>query len=296
MGSPTTPQHGKLASVFLLRPYNFKGAGLNDAVFNTGYNGAASGYFEVVIDTIGTPDKFKWRKNGGGWTSTVSITGAAQALSDSVTVTFGATTGHTLNDQWTQGNLKVEACSVVGANAQITDATKRLLNPNAPPVFTDSGGKNVLIIDYTRGLATFDGNAGTVTVTGNNGYMVESGLQKIGYLFDWSFNVKLDVGDASRCGQNWKEILAGQAGGDGAATAYFIGTETLLNVIQNQITSGAKFLLELYNYDPNQNQTGDHFLAWAVFSQWNLGAKCTEVVKEAISFQLHGIPSFVASQ
>lgn len=73
--------------------------------------GTARTKFELAIDTTGSTDKFKWRmvtrdsnntKTYGSWTTGVSITGSAQALSTyKVTVTFGAQTGHTLSDAWT---------------------------------------------------------------------------------------------------------------------------------------------------------------------------------------------------
>jgi len=175
--------HGKLGAIYRLRPNGFKGDGLNDVTWGTGFSGASSAHYEVVIDAEGTPDTFKWRKNGGEWTTGVSITGAAQTLDEGQQITFGATTGHTLGDQWSIGNLKDEACTESGTEAQITESTRRLLDPNNPPTFTDSGGKNVLTIDYTQGKATFDGNVATVTVTGNAGYILESGLEKVGYLW-----------------------------------------------------------------------------------------------------------------
>ena len=39
-------------------------------------------------------------KTIGAWTTGVAVTGSAQTLDDGVTVTFAATTGHTLDDQW----------------------------------------------------------------------------------------------------------------------------------------------------------------------------------------------------
>ena len=54
-------------------------------------------HYEVVATAT---DTFKWRKDGGSWTTGVSITGAAQTLSDGVTVTFSAATGATANDTW----------------------------------------------------------------------------------------------------------------------------------------------------------------------------------------------------
>ncbi len=75
-------------------------AGLSDAASGGTYSGAASVGFTVEIDATGTPDTFKWKKTGGAWTAGVAITGAAQNLSDGVTVKFSSTTGHTLGDAW----------------------------------------------------------------------------------------------------------------------------------------------------------------------------------------------------
>src|SRR5450830_757415 len=76
--------------------------GLDDAVEAGTFSGDGAHTWDVIIDAIGTPDKFKWRKDGGAWTTGVSCTlvGAPVTLSDAVTVHFGATTGHTLGDAW----------------------------------------------------------------------------------------------------------------------------------------------------------------------------------------------------
>jgi len=296
MASPTTPMHGKLGALYRLRPNGFKGGGLNDATWGTAFSGASSAYYEVEIDGEGTPDTFKWRKNGGAYTTGVSITGAAQTLDDGQTITFGATTGHTLGDRWVIGNLKDEACAEVADEAQITDATKRLLNPNATPTFTDDGGENVLIVDHTRGKALFSDNVGVVTVDGNNGFIPEIALEKVGYLMNWRLEVALDMGDASRMGQHWKEAVPGQAGGRGSAEAYFIGGDSFYAAFQAGAENTQKyFLLELFNYDPDQDQTGDHLIAWAAFNSVSPDGPLNEVVKESVGFEVHGIPSFVAN-
>jgi len=78
------------------------GIGLSD--LNTGgtFSGGSGLVYVVEIDGTGTPDTFRWSDDGGAsWdASTVSITGAAQTLNNGVTVTFGATTGHTSGDRW----------------------------------------------------------------------------------------------------------------------------------------------------------------------------------------------------
>lgn len=81
----------------------FNGVGLDDATSSGSFTGDESTEYLVEIDATGTPDTFKWSKDGGAtWEATgVSITGAAQLLDEGVSVTFAATTGHTLGDQWT---------------------------------------------------------------------------------------------------------------------------------------------------------------------------------------------------
>ena len=77
--------------------------GLNDATSGGTYSGTRThDVFEINIDATGAPDTFRWRKrySGNGYTNGVAITGAAQTLSDGVTVTFAATTGHTNNTTW----------------------------------------------------------------------------------------------------------------------------------------------------------------------------------------------------
>ena len=79
----------------------FSGLGLDD--MNTGgeFTGDADIVYEVEIDLAGTPDTFKWSEDGVEKATGVSITGSAQTLSNGVTVTFDAPTGHTLGEKWT---------------------------------------------------------------------------------------------------------------------------------------------------------------------------------------------------
>lgn len=82
---------------------SFTGAGINDMTMAGYYSGSTDKDFEVEIDGTGTPDTFKWSNDGGSTyeATGVSITGAAQTLEDGITVTFGATTGHTSGNKWT---------------------------------------------------------------------------------------------------------------------------------------------------------------------------------------------------
>lgn len=296
MGSPIVATHGKYGALYVLRPNGFSGIGLNDLTWGTGSTAADLTYYEVVIDG-NAPDTYKWRVCGGGWTATVAFLGGVEeTLADGQKLTFASQLGHTIGDQWVIGNLKSEPCDEATIYAQITDATARLLNPNAPPVCTDAGGKKVVEINYTNGTFTFSGNVGACTVTGNNGYVPTLALQKVGYLIDWSLSLNLDMVDSTSQGDAWKSGLPGQAGGSGSANAYFIANQTLLNCLQESIAAGDKyFLLQLFNYDPTQNQTGDHINAWVTFTSFAIGDTFSGVVKEAINFQIVGEISFVAN-
>jgi len=79
----------------------FTGAGLNDATSGGTCTAATAALYEVIISSAtASPDEFKWRKDGGSLSAAVPMTGAAQELSDGVTITFKATDGHTLADAW----------------------------------------------------------------------------------------------------------------------------------------------------------------------------------------------------
>ncbi len=76
------------------------GSGLSDITAG-GTTTGVNQVFKVTIASEATPDTFDWTVNGVAGASGVSITGGAQALSEGLTVTFSATTGHDLGDVWT---------------------------------------------------------------------------------------------------------------------------------------------------------------------------------------------------
>jgi len=282
--------------LYRYRLNGFEGVGLNDLTWGAFSGATDSSYFEVVIDGTGTPDTFKWRENGGAWTTDVNITGASQDLvgaNGTQAITFGATTGHTADDGFARGNLYAEACTEADATAQITDSTMRILDPNTPPTFTDTGGKNVIDIDYTTGTATFDGNVTVVTVAGT--YIPQCALQRMGELYEWSFSVSVDIASRNRMQKKWKEHIAGMAETDGSAGAYFLAANPFFEGVNQAITANKYFFVELYNYDPDDDQTGDRFNLWATFSNISINAPIGDLVKETVNFKGTGKPSFTAN-
>lgn len=82
--------------------FNGPDTNLNDLTSGGRYTPVAvNAEYLITISAVGTPDHYVWSKNGGTLSSPVAITGSSQTLTDGVTITFGATTGHTLNDSWT---------------------------------------------------------------------------------------------------------------------------------------------------------------------------------------------------
>jgi len=77
--------------------------GLNDMTTAGTYDGSSSFIrYRVQIDGTSNPNTFRWSEdNGSTWIATaVPITGGAQSLSRGITITFGATTGHTTSTYW----------------------------------------------------------------------------------------------------------------------------------------------------------------------------------------------------
>lgn len=141
---------------------SFLGVGLNDATSGGtytghGFNGSTVDSYVIIISAVGATDHFQWLSTGTGLSSPVAITGAAQALTDGVTVTFGAVTGHALNDSWT----------IVGATPIGNTTTANLTNPDGSPL-TDGSGVYVTC-DKTRscGNRTNDLTQGCMARNGN---------------------------------------------------------------------------------------------------------------------------------
>lgn len=104
----------------------FTGTGtLNDLTTGRTLTGATSTSFVVKIDSIGAPDTFSWSSDGGTtWTDiNVAITGGAQPLLNGVTITFGATSGHALDDTWSftaTASKNVEQLTADGSTCSAT--------------------------------------------------------------------------------------------------------------------------------------------------------------------------------
>jgi len=79
--------------------------GLDDLTSGGTYTGTDDIRYIIRIFSLGTPDTFEWSNDNGATFDDnggvgFPITGAAQIIEDGLEGTFGATTGHTLTDEW----------------------------------------------------------------------------------------------------------------------------------------------------------------------------------------------------
>jgi hypothetical protein len=138
------------AQTVAIGPAVFSGSGLNDAVSGGRYTAAgANAQYVVTISEVGTRDRFKWSKNGGTFSSPISITGSAQAIADGVTIEFKAITGHTLNDSWSiavsaNGSVSGDTFTQRGMGAIGRNVQDKLTETVSPE---DFGAKGAPFVD-----------------------------------------------------------------------------------------------------------------------------------------------------
>ena len=125
-----TPNFYNSATAVISAATQTIGTGLSDLTIAGTYTVLIDHTYDIKITTAAGTDKFEWRKDAGAWSAEVTITGAAQTLSEGVTVTFAATTGHTLNNQWhvaatsgvavTAKQLRTLSILAVGTGSELT--------------------------------------------------------------------------------------------------------------------------------------------------------------------------------
>jgi hypothetical protein len=109
----------------------------------------------------------------------------------------------------------------------------------------------------------------------------------IAYTKGWSISVSLDMADASRAGQTWKEALPGLAGWNGSFEMYFVaGNAQQILVLNNLIIAapgtkltGSKFLL-----DVDTNAFTGSFFVTGISVNGSMGG----VVSTTVNFQGDG--------
>jgi len=179
----------------------------------------------------------------------------------------------------TATTLTDEATTEVTTTAQITDTAKRRLNPNAPPVFTDSGGKHCIGIDYINGIGSFDGTVTIVTVSGE--YVLQANLADAGYIIDWTLNTSLGTADGASMGDQWDNPIAGRASWNGSANQHFQdSTFTDMISYETSPVEGRLYLIEFYVSAPAGL---DRYVGWGYVTGANPTASKDDTVKQSIA-------------
>jgi hypothetical protein len=158
---------------------SFTGTGVDDLSMDAAsvYQGHRSVDYRVEIDGTGTPDTYKWSRDGGStWEAeNVPIAGAATAmeLELGLLIEFAATTGHTSGDYW-----DIAVAPVFTTIAELVDSAGPGIEQathDAPSQTTDwmkrvagivSAGDYSFDVNFIPKDATHDGTTGLVSLLG----------------------------------------------------------------------------------------------------------------------------------
>jgi len=176
----------------------FTGSGLDDGTSSGTYTGNGDIEYKVVIDLAAATDTFEWFKDNVSQASGVSITGAAQLLDNGLSITFVATTGHTLNDQWV-----FHPATVITADNHCdfeTYINTVLITNNVNPPFQWDGTGNSALMTVPPGLT----KARAVSQFQNYTFLANVLVSGVAYpsRFYWSEIRTIDSWDAA----DWIEV------------------------------------------------------------------------------------------
>lgn len=165
--------------------------GLDDLTPSGTYSGTGSTTIEIEIDAQGTPDTFKWRQDGGAWTTGVAITGAEQLLADGISVTFAATTGHAYGSSWELIGTTYSGAIYKLVNGILAPIKTDFASTN--PIYMSQIGDTVVCSNKSDRPVSYDGESfGNINMPfGNSVEFVGSGLN------DFSANVTFTYENAT---------------------------------------------------------------------------------------------------
>ena len=153
-----TPTVIKAATASIGSPVHTVGTGLSDITSAGTFTDIVDHVYTIKVTTAGATDAFEVSVDGGSFGSSTNMTGSAQTIGNGVTITFAATTGHTLNDQWT---VTVSAGKVINPNS----GQGRLGALHRIVVNAIGSGATIALYDGTSSAGTPLGTlSGTLTV------------------------------------------------------------------------------------------------------------------------------------
>ena len=149
-------------------PVFFTGTGLDDMTASGTFTGTANRSFRIQIDGVGTPDTFSWLKSAPTQTipdaTLVPISAGTTTLIEGMTITFGATTGHTVGDRWDFITMRpVELLSLDGSVCSSS------LSLTGVTTFNPTGCTPLLPNSYASGNQIEDEDAAYLGAGGGGG-------------------------------------------------------------------------------------------------------------------------------
>jgi hypothetical protein len=155
----------------------YSGAGLNDLSFksyqSTTTTGEVGRQYRVEIESAGSPDTLKWSRDGGAnWYKTgIAVTGTEQSLENGLSVTLGATTGHTAGDTWDfTANRWTGDCSASGFTNAAACTSAGNFWVAQPQYMFDAESDRLVRVGPQGLISQFPTGPDTVKVTYKGGY------------------------------------------------------------------------------------------------------------------------------
>jgi hypothetical protein len=155
----------------------YVGTGLDDLSLTpykpTTASGEVGRSYRVEVETTGTPDTFKWSRDGGlNWYKTgITITGGVQNLENSLSITFETTTGHTAGDIWDfTANRWTGACSAPSYSTQAECSATGNFWVAQPQYMFDAESDRLVRVGPQGLISQFPAGPDTVKVTYKGGF------------------------------------------------------------------------------------------------------------------------------
>lgn len=133
------PYHVNAATAVISAAVHTTGTGLNDATSGGTFTDILDHVYRVKIATASGTDQIQISVDGGAYGSATNITGSAQSVGNGITITFAATTGHTLGDIWT---ITVTAGVVLASASQLKNLAQNAVGSGATLALYDGANSS----------------------------------------------------------------------------------------------------------------------------------------------------------
>lgn len=141
--------------------------GLNDISSTGVFTGATSAQYDIEIESTGTPDQFKFRKDGGSYTTSQSCSTTGTSIGDGLSVKFAATTGHTVGDRWVVTGLPISRLDFGQGQLLQEDDDIDAADFSNEGFITLESGIDIKLESGSNKDLTISANTSTIAITGD---------------------------------------------------------------------------------------------------------------------------------